>query len=92
MTEPYDGYYTRSELEAMKAEAVAAERERLQDEIVTWKRAAGKYVADCTNVDEAVAAERERCARICDEIASRFDMTVGECPAATCAAAIREGE
>ena len=39
-----------------------------------------------------VAAERERCARICDEIAARFDMTVGECPAATCAAAIRKGE
>ena len=27
-TEPYDGYYTRSELEAMKVEATRVERER----------------------------------------------------------------
>ena len=67
MTEPYNGYYTQSELDAMKT--------------------------------EAARLERERCAKVCDDVADKAgDAPVSEYAggviqgAERCAAAIREGQ
>lgn len=57
-----------------------------------WGCDAPRLRAEIERLRAELAAEREWCARVCDAIAARFEMTIGECPAATCAAAIREGE
>ncbi len=66
-----------------------AEIERLRAELVEWKKRAGKYIADCDTLDEAIAAERERCAQRAYEAALNWlsDFAAGEI-----AAAIRKGE
>jgi len=87
MTEPYDGYYRRSELEALKTEAARVERERCKAEQAA--AVVNNFMVVVDKLRTELAAERERLREIIDAAAERLDYLGAPDDAADLRAAIR---